>query len=106
LIVSIQTYYNSECTYLQTNDDRIKVQHRLPIFTQNVQAHVALQIDVGVIDFLCTLDFRRIVGKVLVDLEIENEAAALVHALVWLDGQGEVQNVVRIGEIGLHGRAE
>ncbi len=35
---------------LQSDHDRIKVQNRLPVFSENVQANVALEINVGVVD--------------------------------------------------------
>ena len=52
------------------------------------------------------LHLWRLVREVLVDVEAEVEAAALVHALVGLDGEAEVEDVVRIGEGGGHGVAE
>ena len=36
--------------------------------------------------------------EVLVDDEVEMEAAAFVHSFVRLDGQGEIKNVVRVGK--------
>lgn len=57
------------------------------------------------VDLLRALDFRRVVGEVLIDLEVEVEAAALVHALVRVDGELEVEDVVRVGEVRLHCRA-
>lgn len=41
--------------------------------------------------------------EVLVYGEVEVEAAAFVHSLVGLDGQGEVENIVGVGECGFHG---
>ena len=58
------------------------------------------------VDFLLAFDFGRIVREVLVDGKAEAEAAALVHALVRVDVQGEVEDVVGVGELGAHGVAE
>jgi hypothetical protein len=67
---------------LQADNDGIQIQHGLPVFAQNVQAHVALEVNVGVIDLLRALDLWRLVRKVLADVEGEVEGAVLVHALV------------------------
>ncbi len=36
--------------------------------------------------------------EVLVDSEVEVESSTLVHAFIRLDGEGEVQDVVRVGK--------
>lgn len=51
---------------------------------------------------LRALDFRRFVREALADCECEVEFAAFVHALVWLDREGEVERVVWIGEVCFH----
>ena len=58
------------------------------------------------VDFLRALHFRWVVGEVLVNGESKVEDPAFVHALVRLDGQCEVEDVVRVGEVCAHGRAE
>lgn len=45
-------------------------------------------------------------GKVLVNFEVEDEFAALVHTLVGFDGEGETEDVVGVGEVRFHGGAE
>jgi hypothetical protein len=82
---SISTFTSSS-TYLQPNNNRIKIQHRLPVLPQDVQTHIPLQINVRVIDLLQTLDLWRIMREVLVDGEAEVEGAGLVHAFVRVDG--------------------
>lgn len=64
-------------TYLQSHYDCVQIQHWLPIFSQNIEANVAFQIDVGVINLLCALDFRWIMWEVLVDDETEAKGAPL-----------------------------
>ena len=58
------------------------------------------------VDFLHTFHFWRVVREVLVDGEAEGEGAGGVHAFVGVDGQGEVEDVVGVGEVRAHGRAE
>lgn len=58
------------------------------------------------VDLLLALDLRGVVREVLVYREGEAEAAALVHALVRVDVQEEVEDVVGVGELGAHGVAE
>jgi hypothetical protein len=91
---------------LQAHDDGVEVEHRLPVLAQDVEADVALEVDVGVVDLLFALDFRRLVGEVLADGEGEVELAAFVETLVGRDGEGEVEDVVRVGECCLHSARE
>lgn len=93
-------------TYLETNDNRVQVEYGLPVLSQDVQAHVSLQVDVRMVDLLHALHLGRVMGEVLVDLEVEIEAAAFVHALVRVDSELEVEDIVGIGEMCFHGRAE
>lgn len=58
------------------------------------------------IDLLRALDFGRIVWEILVDGKVEVESSPLVHAFIGLDGQSEVEDVVRVGKRGFHGFAE
>lgn len=58
------------------------------------------------INFLRTLDLRRIMREVLINREGEVEDAAFVHSLVGLDGKCEVKDVVGVGEGHFHGAAE
>ena len=54
------------------------------------------------VNLLCALDFWRVVREVLVDLEVEPEASALVHALVGVDCELEVKDIVGVREVRLH----
>ena len=58
------------------------------------------------VDFLCAFDLRRVVRKVLIDGEVEVETAAFIHSFIRIDGQGEVENIIRVGERGSHGPAK
>jgi hypothetical protein len=78
------------------------VQDWLPVFSQDVQAHFALQIDVGMVYLLLAEDLGCLMRELLTDLESEVKLSALVHSLVWLDGEFEVQNIVGVLKCGLH----
>jgi hypothetical protein len=51
-----------------------------------------------VVDLLRALDFWWVVREVLVDLEIKVEATTLVHTLVRVDCELEVQDIVGVGK--------
>lgn len=87
---------------LQSNNHRVQVQHRFPILPQDVQAHVALEVDVRVVDLLRAFDLGRVVGEVLIDRKAEVEAAAFVHSLVRVDGECEVEDVVGVCKVCFH----
>ena len=93
-------------TNLHAHNNRIQIQNRLPILPKNIQAHIPLQVDIGMIDLLRALDLRRIVWEVLVDGKSKVEEAALVHAFVGFDGEGEVEDVVGVGEVHFHGTTQ
>ena len=90
------------CTHLHADNDSVQVQNGLPVFAQNVQANISFQIDIWMVDLLQAFHFRGIVREVLVDGEREVEGAIFVHALVGLDGQGEIEDVVGVGEGHFH----
>ena len=58
------------------------------------------------VDLLGAFDFGRLVGKTLSDGKCEVKPSAFVHSLVWLDRKGEVEGIVRVREVGLHGTWE
>lgn len=51
------------------------------------------------VDLLCAFDLWWIVRKVLVDRKSEVEASARVHALIRLDGEVKVQDIVWIWKL-------
>jgi hypothetical protein len=91
---------------LQTHNHRVEVEDGLPVLAQDIQADVAFEVDVWVVDLLFALYFRRLVREVLADGEGEVELTAFVEALVGRDGEGEVEDVVGVGEGGFHGAGE
>jgi hypothetical protein len=91
---------------LQSHHDSVQVKNRLPVLAQDIEADIPLEVDVGVVDLLFTLYFRRFVGEVLADGEGEVELAAFVEAFVGGDSEGKVEDVVGVGEGGFHGRGE
>ncbi len=83
-------------TYLKTNNHGLQIQYWLPVLSQYVQADIPFQINIGVVDLLCTLDFGRLVGKALADRKCEVESATFVHSFVWLDSEGKIQGIIGI----------
>ena len=83
---------------LKTDQDRVEVEHWLPVLTQNVQANVPLEVNVWMVDLgrgsmrmlagvrrvhaylLCALDLWWLVWVVVVNYEGEDECTAFVHA--------------------------
>lgn len=65
---------------LKTNHDRIEVQNRFPVFSQDVETDVAFEINIRMIYLLRALDFGRIVRIVVVYRESEVEGAIAIHA--------------------------
>ena len=57
----------------------------LPVFSQYVQTHIALQVDIRMIDLLQAFDLRRVMWEVLVDGEIKIEGAPSIHDLIRFD---------------------
>ena len=93
-------------TNLHPHNNRIQIQHRLPILPQNIQTNIPLEINIWMVNLLRTLDFWRIMREILVHSKGEVEDAAFVHSLVGLDGKREVEDVVGVGEGHFHGAAE
>ena len=87
-----------QATYLQSNNNSIQVQHRLPILPENIQTHIPFQIYVRMVDLLRAFYFRWVMRKVLINGEVKLERTAFVHALIGLDGECEVQDIVGVGE--------
>lgn len=91
---------------LQPHNHRIQIEHRFPIFSENVQTDIAFEVDVGVVDLLFAFDFGRFVREVLADDEGEVEDSAFVESFVGCESEGEVEDVVGVGEVRFHGGAE
>jgi len=88
----------------QAVDARADGQHRLPVLSEDVEAHVAVVVEVGVVHLLRALHLGRFVRVHAGHVERKHELAALVVSLVGLDRDDEVQQVVLpVGELDLHG---
>ena len=92
--------------YLQSNNNSIQIEHRFPIFPQNIETDIPLQIDIRMINLLHAFHLRWVMREILIDREGKAECSALVHALVGLDREGEVEDVVCVREVRLHCAAE
>lgn len=60
---------------LQPIDNRVDGQDGLPVLAQNVQANVALQVDVRMVHLRFALDLGRFMGVVGAHLEVESETS-------------------------------
>lgn len=58
------------------------------------------------VDLLRALDFGRLVGEALSDGECEVKPTPFVHSLIRLDREGEVEGIIGVREVGLHGTWE
>lgn len=82
-------------------DDGIDVEDGLPVLPEDVEADLALEVDVGMVDARFAVDLGRRVGVVVGDLEREEVGGALPESSVWGDGDFEGGEVVRVGEVDL-----
>ena len=82
-------------------DDGIDVEDGLPVLPKDVEADLALEVDVGVVDARFAVDLGRGVGVVVGDLEGEKVSGALPESGVGGDGDVEGGEVVRVGEVDL-----
>merc|ERR1719362_1953729 len=83
-------------------DDRRDGQHWLPVLTQNVEAHIALEVDVWMVDFRLTFHFGRLMRIEWRYIENERVACSLPKAFVGCDYYAEVHQVVLVGKINTH----
>lgn len=74
----------------------VDAEDRLPILPQDVEAHVALKVNVGMKYALLAFHLGRFVGVFLADFEAEGKPAALIKAFVRTDINLEIEEVVRI----------
>lgn len=88
---------------IEAVDDGCDGEHRLPVLAQNVEAHVALEVDVGVVDLGEALDLGRLVGVGQGHCKGEQKSATSVQALVRLQHDFKVHDlIVAIGEADGH----
>lgn len=91
---------------LQTIGDGIDAQDRFPILIKDVETHVALQVNVGMVDLGAAFHLGRLMWIIVTNLESKSEFSTTVEALVRLDGHLEVQGVVGIWKFGFAGRCQ
>jgi hypothetical protein len=98
-----KVFWGAPFSYLKPDNHSLQIQNWFPILSQNVQADISFQIDVGMVYLLRAFDLRRFMGEALTDREREVESATFVHAFIRLDCEREVERIVRVGEVGFHG---
>ena len=82
-------------------DDGVDVEDGLPVLPKDVEANLALEVDVGMVDARFAVDLGRGVGVVVGDLEREEIGGALPESGVGGDGDFEGGEVVRVGKVDL-----
>lgn len=78
-IFNINYAYQEEI--LQTIDDGVDREHRLPILSQDIEAHVTVQINVGMINGGLALHLGWLVWIIGSDFETEHEPTTSVKSL-------------------------
>lgn len=66
----------------------------LPVLSEDVEADVALEVNIGMINHCLTLHLGRVVWVTLSHLKTEYKLATLIEALIRTDNQLEVEEVV------------
>ena len=82
-------------------DHRVDVQHWLPFFAQNIQAHVSFQVDIRVVYFSAACDFRGFVGIQSGDGDGEHVLGSRPEARVRRNSDSEIGEVIGIRKIDL-----
>lgn len=110
---------------LKSCHDGIEVQYRLPVFSKDVEADIAVEVEIRMVNLrtgcsasstysiyqsgahhLCTLDFWRLMGIVVVDFEREVVRAILVHAFETVQCRLCKHNLASRGQVHTHLRRE
>lgn len=66
---------------LETIDDRVDCEYRFPIFSQNIQAHITIQVNIRMINLSFTLHFwwlMRVIGS---NFETKHKSTTSVKTL-------------------------
>jgi hypothetical protein len=82
-------------------DYSVDVEDGLPVLPKDVEADLALEVNVRMVNARFAVDLGRGVGVVVGDLEGEEVGGALPKAGVGGDGDVEGGEVVRVGEVDL-----
>jgi len=86
---------------LQPVDNGVDGQDGLPVLAEDVEAHVPLQVDVWVVNLGLAFYFWRFVRILFSNLEAECELAVSIEALVRINLELELEQVVGVGEVRL-----
>ena len=66
----------------QADSHRVEIQDWVPLFAQDVQAYIPIEIKIGMVYPLEALDLRRIMGVVIVHRDAKSKCTPLIDALV------------------------
>jgi len=79
---------------------------RLPVLAKNVEAHISLQINIGVIYLGLAFHLRRFMRIGISNLEAEGELSVSIKALIRKNYELEVKEIVRVGKLCFTGFGE
>ena len=80
---------------LEPEDNTLHVEHGLPVLPQDIEAHMAFHVDVRVINCGFAQDLGSVVWVRLRHFDVECEFALMVDAVLRLDVNPEVHQVLR-----------
>lgn len=83
---------------LESVDDGVDGEDRLPILAKNVETHVTLQVYVGVVNLRLTFNLGRFMGVGVSYLETEGELSVSIKALIRKNDELEVEEIICVWE--------
>lgn len=90
----VRVWLQKEMQY--SGKHKLQRERRLPVVPQNVQTHMALNVNVRVIDLLQTLELRRRIGETLRNAALKVKTSASVVSAV---GHNAEPNVHRVASV-------
>lgn len=83
----------------ETVNDGINVQDWLPIFSQDIETDLAVQVNIGVVDFGHAINLGWGMGIMLWNLELKVVGCRCPKPSIGRDGNQEKGQIVRVWEI-------
>lgn len=83
---------------MEAVQDGGKGENGFPVLAKDVETDVSLEVDVGMVDWSCTFYLGGFVGIVFGDGYGKVEGTGGIVAFFWGEGEGEVHEVVWVGE--------
>lgn len=84
---------------LESVDDGVDGEDRLPILAQNVETNITLQVNVGVVNLRLTFHLGRFMGVGVSYLETEGKLSMSIKALIRKNDELEVEEIICVREL-------